>query len=77
MVAAAEAGVLRGTWRGEVEGEILETRRGTNGFGYDPLFYYAPFGRTFGETEPEAKMGVSHRGLALKAMLKKLRVDGR
>jgi inosine/xanthosine triphosphate pyrophosphatase family protein len=44
--------------------------------GYDPLFYYAPFGRTFGETEPDAKMGVSHRGLALQAMLEALQGGG-
>lgn len=47
-----------------VEGFIAEDVRGPNGFGYDPLFFYPPFGRTFGETRPEDKDRVSHRGKA-------------
>ena len=47
-----------------VEGFIAEETRGPNGFGYDPLFFYPPFGRTFGETRPEDKDRVSHRGKA-------------
>ncbi len=50
---------------GTVEGVLLETPRGTGGFGYDPLFYYAPLGATFGEIAPEAKHAVSHRGRAM------------
>jgi len=64
---------LIGTYRGAVEGEILEEPRGTNGFGYDPLFYYPPFGCSFGEVEPERKLAVSHRGQALRAMLAALK----
>jgi len=45
-----------------VEGLIAEEMRGTNGFGYDPLFFYPPFGRTFGEVPREEKDRVSHRG---------------
>ena len=48
----------------DVEGLIAEETRGPNGFGYDPLFFYPPFGRTFGETRPEDKDRVSHRGKA-------------
>jgi XTP/dITP diphosphohydrolase len=53
------------TFRGTVEGEILHEPRGAHGFGYDPLFYYPPFGCTFGEVERERKQQVSHRGAAL------------
>jgi XTP/dITP diphosphohydrolase len=48
----------------DVEGLIAEETKGPNGFGYDPLFFYSPFGRTFGETRPEDKDRVSHRGKA-------------
>jgi XTP/dITP diphosphohydrolase len=47
-----------------VEGRIAEEPRGPHGFGYDPVFFYPPFGKTFGEVEPEAKDRVSHRGKA-------------
>jgi XTP/dITP diphosphohydrolase len=47
-----------------VEGTIAEEMRGANGFGYDPLFFYPPFGRTFGEVTRKEKDLVSHRGKA-------------
>jgi XTP/dITP diphosphohydrolase len=47
-----------------VVGSIADEMRGTNGFGYDPLFFYPPFGRTFGEVAREEKDRVSHRGKA-------------
>jgi XTP/dITP diphosphohydrolase len=47
-----------------VEGLIADEPRGENGFGYDPLFYYPPFGRTFGQCPQEEKDKVSHRGKA-------------
>jgi XTP/dITP diphosphohydrolase len=47
-----------------VLGVIAEGMRGTNGFGYDPLFFYPPLGKTFGELLREEKDGVSHRGKA-------------
>jgi XTP/dITP diphosphohydrolase len=52
-----------------VEGRILHEAHGPNGFGYDPLFYYQPFGCSFGEADAERKFAVSHRGNALRAML--------
>ncbi|HEU4401484.1 MAG TPA: non-canonical purine NTP pyrophosphatase, partial [Candidatus Polarisedimenticolia bacterium] len=53
------------TFRGVCEGRIALEGRGTGGFGYDPLFYYPPFGATFGEIAEERKHAVSHRGRAL------------
>ena len=47
-----------------VEGRIAEEPRGGNGFGYDPVFFYPPYGLTFGEVAPEEKDRVSHRGKA-------------
>jgi XTP/dITP diphosphohydrolase len=47
-----------------VEGRIASEPRGPNGFGYDPLFFYPPFGKTFGEVAAEDKDRVSHRGKA-------------
>jgi XTP/dITP diphosphohydrolase len=47
-----------------VHGVIAEETRGENGFGYDPLFFYPAFGRTFGEVPREEKDEVSHRGKA-------------
>lgn len=54
--------------RGECEGCILESPRGTGGFGYDPLFFYPPLGRTFAEMLPEEKNRVSHRARALEGL---------
>jgi len=47
-----------------VEGKIAPEPRGASGFGYDPLFFYEPFARTFGEVGREEKDRVSHRGKA-------------
>ncbi len=51
-----------------VEGRITFKKKGTYGFGYDPLFYYPPLKRTFAELLPEEKNEVSHRGRALKKL---------
>lgn len=53
------------TYEGSCEGVILEEKRGTSGFGYDPLFFYEPFNKTFAECNMEEKNKVSHRGKAL------------
>jgi XTP/dITP diphosphohydrolase len=47
-----------------VEGRIAEEPRGPNGFGYDPVFFYPPYGKTFGEVPRAMKDRVSHRGKA-------------
>jgi XTP/dITP diphosphohydrolase len=54
--------------RESCEGRIAFERRGSAGFGYDPLFFYPPFGKTFGEIDQESKATVSHRGQALKRL---------
>ena len=51
-----------------VEGRIAERMVGENGFGYDPLFFYPEFGKTFAEIPPTKKHSVSHRGKALRKM---------
>lgn len=61
------------TVRGEVRGRLLREYHGTGGFGYDPLFYYEPFGKTFAEVSAEEKHGVSHRGNAMKKFAEKLK----
>ncbi len=58
--------------RGEVEGLITDEARGTAGFGYDPIFYYPPYGCTFAEAGEEAKHAVSHRGRAVRALRAKI-----
>jgi XTP/dITP diphosphohydrolase len=68
VVALARSGKLVRTFRGEVEGTLTDEPRGENGFGYDPLFYYPPFGCTFGQAPLDRKMQVSHRARALHAM---------
>jgi XTP/dITP diphosphohydrolase len=52
---------------GSVEGRIAEAPRGRGGFGYDPIFFYPPLGRTFAELEPAEKHRVDHRGAAVRA----------
>ncbi|NLZ17563.1 MAG: XTP/dITP diphosphatase [Desulfobulbaceae bacterium] len=54
------------TWEASCAGEILQEKRGESGFGYDPVFFYPDFGKTFAEVPLEQKSSVSHRGLALK-----------
>ena len=62
--------------RGEIHGELLREPRGENGFGYDPIFYYPPFGKSTAEMDPEEKNAVSHRGNALRVFYEKLKEAG-
>lgn len=62
--------------RGEIHGELLREARGENGFGYDPIFYYPPFGKSTAEMDPEEKNAVSHRGNALRVFYDKLKEAG-
>ncbi len=60
------------TARGECEGKIDYTPKGTNGFGYDPVFFVERFNKTMAEISPEQKNEISHRGKALKMFSEKL-----
>ena len=60
------------TVRGEVRGRILTEYHGNGGFGYDPLFFYEPFGKTLAEVSPAEKNSVSHRGNAMRAFAARL-----
>jgi len=62
--------------RGEIHGELTREPRGENGFGYDPIFYYPPFGKTTAEISAEEKHAVSHRGKALRVLRDKLKEAG-
>lgn len=62
--------------RGEIHGELLREPRGENGFGYDPIFYYPPMGKTTAEMSPEDKNQVSHRANALRAFYDKMKEAG-
>lgn len=59
--------------KGEVRGRILEELSGKEGFGYDPLFFYAPLNKTFGELSSEEKNSVSHRACALKELKNRIK----
>ena len=67
-VALAEAGEIRYEATGIVAGRITRTPAGTNGFGYDPIFFYPPLGCTLAELDQTRKAGVSHRGQAFRAL---------
>lgn len=62
--------------RGEAYGELLRQPAGEGGFGYDPIFYYPPLGKSFAELSPEEKNQVSHRAQALKLFYEKLKEAG-
>ena len=61
------------SFRGEVEGIILDEARGNSGFGYDPYFYYVAYGKTFAELELSEKNAISHRARALSKMKKEIK----
>ena len=62
--------------RGEVHGELLRAPAGSGGFGYDPIFYYPPYGKTLAEATSEEKNQVSHRAVALRELQRKLKEAG-
>ena len=61
------------SFRGEVEGLILDEARGNSGFGYDPYFYYVAYGKPFAELELSEKNAISHRARALSKMKKEIK----
>ena len=69
VLVAARDGKTLATVRGTAEGRILDAPRGTNGFGYDPLFYFPQIQKTFAELSAEEKSKYSHRGAAFRKFL--------
>ena len=68
VIALAVPGKEPVTYRGECEGVILNQKQGSNGFGYDPVFYLPEYGASMAEVSPEVKNSVSHRFNALKKL---------
>ncbi len=69
VIAAAQDGHILHVFRGTAEGIILNAPRGSNGFGYDPLFLFPVIQKTFAELSAEEKSRYSHRGAAFRAFL--------
>jgi XTP/dITP diphosphohydrolase len=69
VIAAARDGETLAVFRGQAEGLILDRPRGSNGFGYDPLFYFPQLQKTFAELTPEEKASYSHRGEAFRKFI--------
>src|SRR5271165_1052136 len=69
VIAVARNGHTLATFHGRAEGLILRAPRGSNGFGYDPLFYFPEIGKTFAELAAEEKAKHSHRGTAFRQFL--------
>lgn len=76
-LALAEGGAVTFEATGTVEGRISLEPRGGHGFGYDPIFFYPPFGCTLGEVPAERKAAVSHRGKAFRKLAEYLERRGR
>jgi XTP/dITP diphosphohydrolase len=73
LALADEAGRIVLTCQGSVEGRILREPRGTNGFGYDPLFFFEHLGKTTAELTSDQKHAISHRGQAMRRMVELMR----
>jgi len=77
VISAARDGAEVAHFRGEARGTVLRAARGTEGFGYDPLFYFPRLGKSFAELTPQEKAAVSHRGTALRKFLEWAQAGGR
>ena len=69
VIAVARNGHTLATFHGKAEGIILHAPRGSNGFGYDPLFFFPQIEKTFAELTAEEKAKYSHRGAAFRQFL--------
>jgi XTP/dITP diphosphohydrolase len=67
-VAVVQSGGVAFETTGTIEGEIAAAARGDAGFGYDPIFYYAPYGKTLAEVSEAEKLRVAHRGVAFRRL---------
>jgi XTP/dITP diphosphohydrolase len=72
VIAAVKQGKALAVVSDKVDGEILEAPRGAGGFGYDPVFFFPPLGKTFAELAAEEKSKYSHRGKAFRRLLEAL-----
>ncbi|MGE0593297.1 MAG: RdgB/HAM1 family non-canonical purine NTP pyrophosphatase [Vicinamibacterales bacterium] len=72
-LAVVQEGEVRFETTGTIEGLIAAEARGTGGFGYDPIFFYPPFGRTLAEVSAAEKLSVAHRGKAFSTLANWLR----
>jgi XTP/dITP diphosphohydrolase len=68
VLALAQKGKVLGIFEGAVEGTIVKTPRGTDGFGYDPVFVPEGFDQTFGELPAAEKNQISHRARAIRSL---------
>ena len=75
VIALVEPDGTELTFRGECYGEIIFEKKGTNGFGYDPIFYVPELNKTFAELTPEQKNAVSHRKESLEKFSKYLKEE--
>lgn len=75
-VAVADGRSIIYETRGVIDGEVAAEPRGNRGFGYDPIFFYPPLGRTLGELSRDEKTIVSHRGRAFRALREYLTETG-
>jgi XTP/dITP diphosphohydrolase len=71
-IALAERGRAIAIVTARVDGAILESPRGSAGFGYDPVFYFPALKKTFAELLPQEKNQISHRGKAFRRLLKSI-----
>jgi XTP/dITP diphosphohydrolase len=69
VITLAERGNVRGVFSASAEGELLDAPRGAGGFGYDPIFFFPAFGKTYAEISREEKNQHSHRGKAFRKAL--------
>jgi len=69
VIAVARDAQSLKSFRGQAEGLLLDSPRGSSGFGYDPLFYFPSIQKTFAELTPEEKAQYSHRGAAFRQFL--------
>ncbi|HKE08184.1 MAG TPA: RdgB/HAM1 family non-canonical purine NTP pyrophosphatase [Candidatus Acidoferrum sp.] len=72
VIAAVKQGKALAVVSDKVDGEIIEARRGAGGFGYDPVFFFPPLGKTFAELAAVEKSKYSHRGKAFRRLLEAL-----
>jgi XTP/dITP diphosphohydrolase len=75
VLVAARDGRTLAVFRGKAEGIILDAPRGSNGFGYDPLFYFPQIGKSFAELTAVEKAKYSHRGAAFRMFLEWMKPD--